>query len=672
MRISILSILCCLLLACVDDESPREQGGCVFHSECVGLCVEGSCVAVEEENRTPDEGLSGIDLDNDGVSANQDCDDNNPDLRRPREGCPPGSPCVNEADCESDVCAVDQSGNRICQAASCQDGVKNGSEVDVDCAGNCPLCQPNQRCNIPSDCESGVCTGSRCQEARCWDDVRNGGESDVDCGGPCDMRCSAGLACNMGDDCQSSVCSAIEGLVCVPPSCSDNILNGEETDVDCGGSCDEKCYVGDNCRSNLDCRTNRCLSGSCGEPCPVGYVGANCDGCDTTNNYRPTEFGTCIPAGSGQVGAECFSLSDCSAETSCFFLPGGEATGICSTTCSTFSENCPGGAVCTETAIGNLCLLECSSNINCQASGEICLTNRRNDPSWGTDDAAMPSICYDSCVNKRPSWCAENFSGNRECDEFTGQCECVDPRLGGSSCDLILPGTEGCQTSSDCAAGASCYRPQTRRDFGLPGLCNLEDCTSDQDCGGGARCSNWGTRNGEPAIRCLEECGVDADCSGQQVCYLTNNVCMPHCSYGGVSCEYENASGVTGFCDANTGRCSWDNNSSGNCTEVTSQVASQLNYGPNQNRDWNLSPNTSSSVTRIRLYFSQFNVEENYDYVRIYRRYGSTATPLESFTGSRGPFWTSYYETNALRINFTSDDIEQRSGFTISKYEYCR
>ena len=100
MRISLLSVLCCCFFACADDERPREQGGCVFHSECEGLCVEGNCVEVAGDDGRVASGTGSVDRDNDGVSAGQDCDDNNPDLRRPREGCPAGSPCVNEGDCD--------------------------------------------------------------------------------------------------------------------------------------------------------------------------------------------------------------------------------------------------------------------------------------------------------------------------------------------------------------------------------------------------------------------------------------------------------------------------------------------------------------------------------------------------------------------------------------------
>ena len=68
----------------------------------------------------------------------------------------------------------------------------------------------------------------------CTDGVKNGSESDVDCGGPDCAPCADGRACGGDNDCRSRVCT---GLVCQTPSCSDGFANGDETGVDCGGSC---------------------------------------------------------------------------------------------------------------------------------------------------------------------------------------------------------------------------------------------------------------------------------------------------------------------------------------------------------------------------------------------------------------------------------------------------
>lgn len=62
-----------------------------------------------------------------------------------------------------------------------------------------------------------------------------------------------------------------------PGSCFDGQLNGQESDVDCGGDC-SPCEVGDACRVWRDCWSGRCASSTCeerpyvaGDPVPPGY-----------------------------------------------------------------------------------------------------------------------------------------------------------------------------------------------------------------------------------------------------------------------------------------------------------------------------------------------------------------------------------------------------------------
>lgn len=47
-------------------------------------------------------------------------------------------------------------------AASCSDGVKNGSESDVDCGGECDGCGIGQICGVDADCQSNVCADGVC------------------------------------------------------------------------------------------------------------------------------------------------------------------------------------------------------------------------------------------------------------------------------------------------------------------------------------------------------------------------------------------------------------------------------------------------------------------------------------------------------------------------------
>lgn len=113
------------------------------------------------------------------------------------------------------------------------------------CGGSCPKCAVGARSSVAAHCESGVTDGRFCVAGTCWDGVLSGAESDVDCGGPPGLckRCDAGQKCNTNTDCSESapVCDRAT-RVCSPLRCSDNILDGDETRIDCGGSCpDQDC-----------------------------------------------------------------------------------------------------------------------------------------------------------------------------------------------------------------------------------------------------------------------------------------------------------------------------------------------------------------------------------------------------------------------------------------------
>ena len=71
------------------------------------------------------------------------------------------------------------------------------------------------------------------EPASCDNDVEDGDETDVDCGGSCGP-CGPGGSCLFPSDCTSMVCDT---NICTEPACDDDVLNGDELEIDCGGSC---------------------------------------------------------------------------------------------------------------------------------------------------------------------------------------------------------------------------------------------------------------------------------------------------------------------------------------------------------------------------------------------------------------------------------------------------
>ena len=91
---------------------------------------------------------------------------------------------------------------------TCSDGLKNGSEGDVDCGLSCGTpCADAMGCTVAGDCKSGVCAAGVCAGPSCTDGIKNGTEVGTDCAGSCANKCSDNTACTQAADCQSGVCS---------------------------------------------------------------------------------------------------------------------------------------------------------------------------------------------------------------------------------------------------------------------------------------------------------------------------------------------------------------------------------------------------------------------------------------------------------------------------------
>jgi hypothetical protein len=187
--------------------------------------------------------------------------------------CGDGKGCATAADCTSSVCK-----GEICQAPSPTDGIKNGDESDVDCGGKAaPTCAVGRGCAATPDCERTLCDDAtkRCLPPSATDGIKNGDETDIDCGGPGEApRCQSEKACTSTSDCANVLCDTT-AKVCAPPANDDGLRNGSESDVDCGGDAptnarrcklEEKCVAGTDCASG-GCSTalgNRCSVKSCG------------------------------------------------------------------------------------------------------------------------------------------------------------------------------------------------------------------------------------------------------------------------------------------------------------------------------------------------------------------------------------------------------------------------
>ncbi len=223
--------------------------------------------------------------------------------------------CLSNMDCASGVC---DTMTAQCAAPSCMDFVENGDETGADCGGlvclaRCPnmvgcdldsdcislhcvnnLCvqcaqasdcpATSNECELPA-CSSGTCgilfvaadmatptqTPGDCKKTVCdgagyaWpknDDL----DLPADDGNQCtEDKCASGVPENpvlSGTDCSQNGGTKCQTGLCVPAGCLDNVKNGSETDIDCGGPC-AKCVNGKSCSVNNDCALNNCVGGVC-------------------------------------------------------------------------------------------------------------------------------------------------------------------------------------------------------------------------------------------------------------------------------------------------------------------------------------------------------------------------------------------------------------------------
>lgn len=255
----------CQVPACDDgvkngDETDEDCGGgtcpkCadLKHCSTAGDCLSGVCIGTICRTPTCSDGVKN------GDETDMDCGGSCSAIGLK---CTDYKMCIVNNDCYSGVCTI-IGGVYKCAPATCDDGVKNGTETDLDCGGlACSGCADGKNCYIDSDCTSSVCMAGICQIPACDDGVKNGDETDLDCGGGTCSKCADLKNCSTAGDCVSGVC---EDTICQIPTCYDGVQNGDETDIDCGGYYASyfPCADGKKCNVNSDCASGQCTEGIC-------------------------------------------------------------------------------------------------------------------------------------------------------------------------------------------------------------------------------------------------------------------------------------------------------------------------------------------------------------------------------------------------------------------------
>jgi hypothetical protein len=157
---------------------------------------------------------------------------------------------------------------------------------------------------------------------QCLNQLLDGNETDIDCGGIC-PPCKDLLKCQINSDCVSRICNSTK--ICQPSRCDDKINGANETDIDCGGGTCLACANNRTCAVNEDCQSGYCASGICSDnPCKNGKL-------DSLES--DIDCGGACPV-KCKIGQACTVTADCINGTSC-------VNNVCSATVDSDGDGVP-------------------------------------------------------------------------------------------------------------------------------------------------------------------------------------------------------------------------------------------------------------------------------------------------------------------------------------------
>ncbi len=499
---------------------------CDTNSDCLsGVCsVNHVCAASTCENGTKDPGETDVDCG--GTMC---------------PGCALTKACLTGTDCLSHFCNAT---SLTCVASQCLDGVKNGTETDIDCGGSCGNdCKVGQVCKSSADCASGTCGSNNvCVATQCMDGVKDGAETDKDCGGGTCSGCALGLVCAEGTrDCLSMFCNAMT-KICVADQCHDGAVDGSESDIDCGGPTCPHCAVNQGCKSGGDCTSMfcninslKCVATQCQDGIKDnGETDIDCGGGATTS--CPT---CAIGKGCGTVDANC-------ASSYCNYV-----TGLCvATACgdgrvdgAETDVDC-GGGTCSACNPGQICKLDgdCGSS--------------------ACDYGPSPHKCItDQCV-----------------DHHTDGSE-TDVDCGGGTCTTCAIG-KGCAAGSDCMSG---YCDPSSKKCACGGVgqacCNGGACTQNANlCTGTVSCSASNICVESNPVSCAPAAN---SCQVAGTCQSSTGTCSPTQLLNGGTCDLSasNQCIVANSSTCATGQCVGGTQVPDRCNGNVAQTCSNNMWG---------------------------------------------------------------------------------------------
>jgi hypothetical protein len=442
---------------------------------------------------------------------------------------------------------------------------------------NCELITQIDRTLIPSEGTGGTAAAGGSSTTTGMGGAGGGGTTCTDasdCGTDTDCQtfsCDSGT-CSTNNVAQGTACDDDSGELCdgsgscVAANCMDGVMNGDETAVDCGGSC-SGCGTGAACDGDADCTSGFCDDGS-GAGGSGGIGGAG--GSGGTTGGGP---GVCKPC---SVDADCSSMQFCSAGT----CTGTGALGdACSASNQCQSGNCSDGLCCDSACGGGCDACSVAAGADTDGTCKILAAASAGSPSCapflcdGSSGACPTSCsadgeCVGVCSTVDNVCCDTNCTGLCEsCTVagFEGTCtaipagtdpdsECVNGTCDGSgACDSLKNNGDSCTMNGECVSG----------------FC-ADDVCCDTACGGNCEaCDLGGTvgtcvavTNGDDADTCMgtntcdasgaclavngQGCSMDTECASGSCAdtFCCDTACNGNCE----SCAAASNGGANGTC----------------------------------------------------------------------------------------------------------------------------
>ncbi|MFO0675763.1 MAG: hypothetical protein U0169_04475 [Polyangiaceae bacterium] len=385
--------------------------------------------------------------------------------------------CNVDTDCTNSATPRCQAGT--CVAATCTDGVKNGSETDQDCGGTCSPCAVGKICGGSNDCTTGVCNGTCAYKAQ-GSACTGAGQ----CGPAGSDFCTDGVCCATACNGTCEACSASKKGSGADGTCG-AIAAASDPDAECtddgAGSCGHtgSCNGAGACDTYAAGTTCRGASGVCDVAETCTGTGADCpaDGFITNTTVCRSSAGSC------DIAETCTgTTAACPVDA---FLPNvtvcRASSGVCDTAeiCTGTTAECPADVFLPNIVTCRAASGVCDVAENCTGTTAACPANGFRPNGFTPAALQTPGDCQKIiCVGTNAT---SVTSANDVTDVPVSTSRClVNARCdvaGGPATPTFDPAATGTNCSSDPGPGIVCGNSSNPV---IAGTC--VDCNSDADC----------------------------------------------------------------------------------------------------------------------------------------------------------------------------------------------